>query len=219
MTRTRERIIRSADIMKQLLTIAALLAMSVIGAAQSVSHVDFLAPPDSLQEFVQGTKVILVGRVVGTTQGKSPPSKPAADPRFTPPGSVPFLDHEMEVLRVIKGERIPGVVHVLQPGGTSASGGELVMFNTGKFPAFDKGDRVILFLAPKPDLPSEFLISFGPGGVFKFQPAKDLVTVPSGVAHYAEFAGLSTTGGTAFIDKLAEIVKTSGRGSHGSRID
>lgn len=198
--------------MKTWLTGTIVAASAVIGSAQTVIQISYLAPPDSLAGYVQRSHAIVLGQVTKSVQKRG--GGPVPNVGNLPPVDipVPYIDHEVKVLRVIKDDGIVGkhkAIQVGQSGGVVVSQGVTFSVDPTDKP-FGIHEKLILFLITRDAGAAAYSAPFGWGAfhVGKAVDKSEVVQIP----RLPEFKGALTMDLDAAISKLQSAVK-AGRGS------
>jgi hypothetical protein len=194
-----------------MLTGAIIAASAVIGSAQTVIQVTFPAPPDSLAGYVQRSNAIVLGQVTNSVQKRG--GGPVPNVGNLPPVDipVPYIDHEVKILKVIKDDGIVGkhqTIQVRQSGGVVVSQGVTYSVEPTEKP-FNIHEKLILFLIAKDAGAASYVV--GPYGAFHVSKAVDKSDVVQIPRHLPEFKGEPATALDEAISKLRSAVK-AGRG-------
>jgi hypothetical protein len=160
-----------------------------------------LPPPQSLDEHVSQTSLIVLGEVIGGRQFF-----------IGSPETIvtPMIEHEVKIIQVLKAgaDVRPGTrIAVSQPGGVVVVGGKEIVYDDRNYPVFRAGEKLILLL--NPDGRGLYAPSHSDAGVFKV--AGGHVAVPSSARisdqRKKEFANSSTLPLGQFLQLLRGKVK------------
>lgn len=137
-------------------------------------HIDYMPSPDTLEELVQTTKVVVLARVENTGRLK---------PKYSGPENRRSLrtEYEFRLLDVLKTDdqnMVTGESLVVRrSGGEIDEGDRVLRVVDPEFPLFRKGEEYILFLEKTPN-DSTYMVAYGPNGAF--QVAADGTVKPRG---------------------------------------
>lgn len=184
------------------------LSSTVLGAPQTLAqgkepiviHVDHAAPPPTLAELYDKSRVVLVGTVKLTEQSMV---VPAASPN----APTPLLKHSIVVDEVLKNDgsvTLHGTVVVSEFAGTVAWGNQSITVDMDGADIPKDGERGLFFLN---DYPAGRSYTPSASGMFLEHTSNNKVWIPRPCANMPELMGASTMS----LNELLGIVRKLSR--------
>jgi hypothetical protein len=159
------------------MTLLFLLGLQGQQPGTHVRVLDYEAPPADIHKLVDAADLIIVGRVVDNAQRSTGSGRSVR----------PFMEHQVRVLEVVKGQSTAApeqLVQVCQDGGSVLSEGVREVVDAQAFPLLTRGETLVFFLTRNTAC-NGYVTTYGPGGAYRIEGSE--VAIPQPARHITAF--------------------------------